>query len=78
MYLSETDAECLPMFMTMQSPVIFRVPWNKQGRWMLDGTDVFGFKSKDILPLLTSCDYQGSKDREVKREICRFLAGYQE
>jgi len=62
----------------MQSLLIFRSLWNTQSKWMLDGTGISGFKSKDILPLLTSCDYQGSKDREVKREICRFLAGYQE
>jgi len=76
-YLQETYAECLPMFINMQSLLIFRSPWNTQSKWMLDGTGVSGFKSKDILPLLTSCDYQGSKERELKREICRFLAGYQ-
>jgi len=32
---------------------------------MLDGSGVSGFKSKDILPILTSCEYQGSNDKVI-------------
>jgi hypothetical protein len=40
--------------------------WNKQGRWVLSGTGVSGCKSKDLLPLLTLCDYQGSNDKVIE------------
>jgi len=36
------------------------------GRWMLSGTGVFGCKSKDILLLLTSYEYQGSHDKIIE------------
>jgi hypothetical protein len=65
------------MIINMQILVIFGAPWNKQGRWMLSGTGVSGFKRTDFLPILTSCDSQGSHDNvieEVKPII--FLAGY--
>jgi len=54
------------MFITMQSLLIFRSLWNTQSKWMLDGTGVSGFKSKDLFPLLTSCDSQGSKDQGIE------------
>jgi len=66
MYLPETDAECLAMFITMRSLLFFCSPWNKPGRWMLDGTGVSGFKNKDLLPLLTSCDSQGLNDQVIE------------
>jgi hypothetical protein len=64
--LPETDAECLPMFITMHLLVIFRSPWNKQGRWMLGSTGVSEFKSKDLLPLLTSNGHQGFNDEVIE------------
>ena len=33
---------------------------------MLDGTGGSGFKSKDLLPILPSCDYQGSNDKVIE------------
>ena len=66
MKLSETYVECLPVFITMPSLLIFRSLWNTQGKWMLDSTGVSGFKSKDLLPLLISCDFQGSKDQGIE------------
>jgi hypothetical protein len=50
----------------MQLLVIFSAPWNKQGRWMLSGTEVSGCKSKDVHLLLTSCDYQVSHDKVIE------------
>src|SRR5262252_5912869 len=66
MYLSENYAECLPLYINMQFLVNFRAPWNKQGRCMLSGTGGSGFKSKDLLPILTSCDYQGLNDQVIE------------
>jgi hypothetical protein len=54
------------MLITMQSLLIFRSLWNTQSKGIFDGTGVSGFKSKDLLPLLTSCDYQGSKDQGIE------------
>jgi hypothetical protein len=50
----------------MEFLVIFGAPWNKQGRWLLSGTGVSGCKSKDLLPLLTFCDFQGSHDQVIE------------
>ena len=33
---------------------------------MLSGTGVSGCKSKDLLPLLTLCDFQGSNDQVIE------------
>ncbi len=77
MYCQRPAQSASPMIINMQILVIFGAPWNKQGRWMLSGTGVSGFKRTDFLPILTSCDSQGSNDNvieEVKPII--FLAGY--
>ena len=65
-----------PMFITRHILVIFGAPWNTQGRWMLSGTGGSGCKNKDILPILTSCDFQGSHDQIIEEVTCIFLAGY--
>jgi hypothetical protein len=54
------------VFINMEFLVIFGAPWNKPGRWVLSGTGVSGCKSKDLLPLLTLCDFQGSKDQVIE------------
>ena len=54
------------MFINMEFLVIFGAPWNKRGRWVLSGTGVSGCKSKDLLPLLTLCDFQGSNDQVIE------------
>jgi len=65
------------VFITMHMLVIFGAPWNTSGRWMLSGTRESGCKNKDLLPLLTSCDFQGSHDQVIEEVIYIFLAGYQ-
>jgi hypothetical protein len=54
------------VFINREFLVISGDTWNKQGRWELSGTGVSGCKSKDLLPLLTSCDYQGSPDKVIE------------
>ena len=54
------------MFINMEFLVIFGAPWNKRGRWVLSGTGVSGCKSKDLLPHLTLCDFQGSNDQVIE------------
>jgi hypothetical protein len=65
-----------PVFITRHMLVICGAPWNTQGRWMLSGTGGSGCKNKDILPILTSCDFQGSHDQIIEEVTCIFLAGY--
>jgi hypothetical protein len=44
---------------------------------MLSGTGGSGCKNKDILPILTSYDFQGSHEVKIIEEVtCIFLAGY--
>jgi hypothetical protein len=43
---------------------------------MLSGTGGSGGKNKDILPILTSCDFQGSHAQVIEEVTCIFLAGY--
>ena len=43
---------------------------------MLSGTGDSGCKNKDILPILTSCDFQGSHDKVIEEVNLFFLAGY--
>jgi hypothetical protein len=62
---------------TKQLLVIFGAPWTKQGRWMLSGTEVSGCKGMDILPFLSSCEYQGSNDKiieEVNSYFSRWIS----
>jgi hypothetical protein len=44
---------------------------------MLSGTGGAGCKNKDLLPLLTSCDFQGSHDQiieEVNLHFSRWMS----
>src|SRR5215831_2712183 len=63
------------MFISMQILVIFRAPWNKQGRWMLSGTGVSGFKRTDFLSILTSSDYRRPHDKVIEEVNSYLLAG---
>ncbi len=56
----------------MQLLVIFGAPWTKQGTWVLSGTGGSGCKNKDILPILTSCDFQGSHDKVIEEVNLHF------
>jgi hypothetical protein len=56
----------------MQLLVIFGAPWTKQGTWMLSGTEGSGRKNKNILLILTSCDFQGSHDQVIEEVNLHF------
>jgi hypothetical protein len=46
-------------------------------QWMHFGTGVSGYKSKDILPILTSCEHRESHDKiieEVNRLFSRWIS----
>jgi hypothetical protein len=56
----------LPLCITKQLLVIFGATLTMQGKWMLSDTGVSGYKSKDILPILTSCEYRWSHDKIIE------------
>src|SRR5690242_3240238 len=55
----------------------FRRYMDQARQWMLSGTGVSGYKSKDILPILTSCENRGSHDKiieEVNYHFSRWIS----
>jgi hypothetical protein len=62
----EVTARGLPLCITKQLLYIFGATLTKQGEWMLTDTGVSGYKSKDILPILTSYEYRWSHDKIIE------------